>query len=202
MKDFFEENKIDWTTIDEYQKEGTLAGLCMALAESDKLLNYILTNQNYRGENIYEKIRDAKNRFTDLNNLAKALEIKENIFSEYEKEISKEDIKTALKHYRQAITDLVEVDKPDIGLLARMNSWFNYYFVYQPGVFRKIAIWFLAIILSLIILDTTHPGQKLVSFLAGLFFKAANWLIIGGIFFRALVIIVIGTIIYFEKRNK
>jgi len=81
MKDLFEENKIDWTTIDDYQNEGTLSGLCMALAECDKLLNYILNSQNYQGRTIYEKISQARARFSDLNSLAKALEIKEDIFS-------------------------------------------------------------------------------------------------------------------------
>ena len=87
MKDFFEETAIDWTTIKDYQGEGTLSGLCMALAESDKLLDYILKNQHYRGKNIYGRIREAKSRFSNLNQLATALETKESIFEQYNKEV-------------------------------------------------------------------------------------------------------------------
>jgi len=202
MKDLFEENKIDWATIDDYQNEGTLSGLCMALAECDKLLNYILNSQNYQGRTIFEKISQARARFSDLNNLAKALEIKEDIFAEYDKEVSKDDIKKAIKYYRQAILDLAETNRPDLGLGEKIKSWLNYYLTYHPGFFRKLLGWVIGGILLIIILDITHPGQSLVKFFANLFYRTGSWLVTVGIFAGALIIIVLGVIIYLEKRKK
>ena len=202
MKDFFDENVIDWRTIDDYQNEGTLAGLCMGLAESDKLLNYILTQQHYLGKNVYEKIHEAKGRFSDLKNLARALEVKESIFVEYDQEVSKEDIKMALKYYREAILDLTENKKPDSGAFERISSWINYNFIFHSGRFRKVVISFLVAIFLLIILDVTHPGQAIVHFLTSLLFKAGNWFLVAGVFVVGIVIIVLGVIIYFEKKNR
>jgi hypothetical protein len=202
MKDLFEENKIDWQTIDEYEKEGNFASLCMALAESDKLLNYILVTQGYRGDNIFEKIREAKNRFTDLHGLASGLEIKESIFEEYDKEVSKDDVEKAIKHYKQAIKDLSENDQPDTGLLEKINAWIDFHFIYNRGFFRRLIIWFVSIIFSLIVLDTTHPGQALAHFFVNLVFKVSNFLVIFGIAVGALFLIIIGFVIYFEKRKK
>lgn len=202
MKDLFEETTIDWTTIKDYQEEGTLSGLCMALAESDKLLDYILKNQHYRGKNIYERIREAKSRFSDLNQLATALETKESIFEQYNKEVSKEDIRKAIKYYRQAILDLTESDKPDVGLGGKISSWFSYYFLFKPGVFKRLVFWFVFAVLLLFIFDITNPGQRLVHFFTNLVGAASGWLVTLGIFFGVLIIIVIGVIIYFEKRKK
>jgi len=202
MKDFFEENKIDWTTIDEYLKEGTLAALCMALAECHKLLNYILTSQGYRGDSIYEKIHEAKNRFTNLNNLAKGMEIRESIFEEYDKEISKEEIRNAIKFYQEAIKDLAESDMPDVGLVGKIRAWFVFHFLYNRRFFRKLAVWFLVVVLLLIILDATHPGQVIVHYLATLFFKISNFLIITSIAVGVLILIIVGVIFYFEARRK
>ncbi len=202
MKDLFEETTIDWTTIKDYQGEGTLSGLCMALAESDKLLDYILKNQHYRGKNIYERIREAKSRFSDLNQLATALETKESIFEQYNKEVSKEDIRKAIKYYRQAILDLTESDKPDVGLGGKISSWFSYYFLFKPGVFKRVVFWFVFAVLLLFIFDITNPGQRLVHFFTNLVGAASGWLVTLGIFFGVLIIIVIGVIIYFEKRKK
>jgi len=201
MKDLFEENKIDWTTIDDYQNEGTLSGLCMALAECDKLLNYILNSQNYQGRTIYEKISQARARFSDLNSLAKALEIKEDIFAEYDKEVSKDDIKKALKYYRQAILDLAETNRPDLGFSDKIKSWVNFHLTYHPGFFKKLFSWVIGGILIIIILDITHPGQTLVRFFASLFYRVGGWLITVGIFVGALIVVVLGVIIYLEKRK-
>ena len=202
MKDFFEETTIDWTTIKDYEGEGTLAGLCMALAESDKLLDYILKNQHYRGKNIYERIREAKSRFSDLNQLAAALETKESIFEQYNKEVSKEDIRKAIKFYRQAILDLTESERPDVGLASRISAWFNYYFLFKPGFFKRVVFWFVFAVLLLFIFDITNPGQRLVRIFTNLVGAASGWLITLGIFFGALIIIVIGVIIYFERKKK
>ena len=139
MKDFFEENKIDWTTIKEYEGEGTLSSLCMALAESDKLLNYILNAQGYRGVTIFEKIHEAKARFSNLENLAKALEVKENIFELYDKEVSKDDIKRAVKYYQEAIVDLVEDKK--YYLLIFSHDFAKSFFQNKNGMIYEDECW-------------------------------------------------------------
>ena len=88
MEDFFEkkpsESKksltIDWSTINNYKKEGSIPGLCMALAESHKLLDYFLDKKAYPGRNIYEKVKAAKDTFSDLVGLANAMDTAEALF--------------------------------------------------------------------------------------------------------------------------
>jgi len=202
MKDFFEENKIDWSTIEEYEGERTLSGFCMALAECDKLLNYILTAQGYKGDTVFKKIHQAKTRFSDLSHLAFAMEIKENIFNDYEKEVSKDDIKTAIKYYRQAVKDLAESSQPDIGFMARIKAWYDYYLVYNPEGLKKSIIYFLVGVVILILLDTTNPGMAIVGFLVDLFSKIGKWLIILGIAVGVFLVLSVVVVIVYEKKNK
>lgn len=202
MKNIFEENKVDWTTVDEYQKEATLSGFCMAMAECDKLLNYILTAQGYRGQTIYEKIRSSRDRYSDLEGLAQALETKENIFMEYDKSVSKQDVEMAIKQYKQAILDLTEKEIPDIGVWGRFRAWVDYHFLFKPGTFRRTVFWVLGIVLVILILDNTEIGKSIVSFFAKLLYSSFSFLTILGLVIVLGVLAVIGLTIYIERSKR
>jgi hypothetical protein len=200
VKDFFgEEEKsiIDWTPIDQYLKEGTKSGLSMALVECDKLLNHLLHLKGYKGKNVYQRIASAKDAINDLGGLAYALEIKENLLHEFDKEVSEKELRRAIEKFRETIIDIERSQIPEAGLVDLAKRNLDYYFIGKPDRFRRFVLWFLAIIIGVIVLDNTHIGQAIVHFVAGLFGGAISWLFVLGILagivmLLSLIILAIG----------
>jgi len=190
-KDFFgEEEKsiIDWTPIDQYLKEGTKAGLSMALVECDKLLNHLLHLKGYKGKNVYQRIASAKDAINDLGGLAYALEIKENLLHEFDKDVSEKELRRAIEKYRETIIDIERSQIPEAGLVDLIKRNLDYYFIGKPDRFRRFVLWFLGIVISVIILDNTHIGQKFVHFVASIFGGVISWLFVLGIFVGIVVL--------------
>ena len=192
VKDFFgeeEKSVIDWTPIDQYLKEGTKAGQGMALVECDKLLNHILHLKGYKGKNIYQRIASAKDAIHDLGGLAYALEIKENLLNEFDKDVSEKELQRAIEKYRETIQDIEKSQVPEVGLIDIIKRNLDYYFIGKPDRFRRFVLWFLAIIVGVIVIDNTHIGQAIVHFVAGLFGGAISWLFVLGILAGIVVLL-------------
>lgn len=192
VKDFFgeeEKSVIDWTPIDQYQKEGTKSGLGMALVECDKLLNHLLHLKGYKGKTIYERIASAKDAIHDLGGLAYALEIKENLLSEFDKEVSEKELRRAIEKYKETIQDVEQSQIPEVGLVDLAKRNLDYYFIGKPDRFRRFVLWFLTIIIGVIVLDNTHIGQQIVHFIAGLFQGAISWLFVVGIIIGIVILL-------------
>jgi ABC-type multidrug transport system permease subunit len=203
VKEFYDDSEIiDWSTIEEYENEGTNAGHLMALAECDKLLNYLLQQQSYRGKTIFERIKNAKDRFSDLSGLASAMEIKENVFSEYDKQVTIKEVEQAVSQYKTAIKDIASGEPVDLGFVDKIKSYLEYQFLEKPGTIRRIILWFFGFVFLIILLDTTHFGQGLVHVLARFFSSIFSWLISVVLVLVGVAILVILTIVFLERRKK
>lgn len=205
MNKFFEDKNqdiVDWTVIKEYRQQDTIAGYCMALLESHKLLDSILSEQGYQGEDIYQKIRQARGRFTDLKSLNQALAVWEKVFKKYDEKIAVKDVEEAISSYEKAIYDLSsETDYAPPGLIEKVNAWFDYYFISQPQERRRLLNYFLAFIVLVLVLDNTHFGQKFVEWLAGLLNGIVIWIVGIAVGLIALLMIISGLINFMEQRK-
>jgi hypothetical protein len=199
-KDYFEEDTIvDWSVIENYEKEDTIASWSMALAELHKLLDYLLEEQGYIGDSLETKIKKAKVRFTDIKGLKEALEIYDKVFKKYSETTNILEIKDAVKNFEKAVNDLISPsDFSPPSLIERMKASFDYYFS-DKGKFYKFALSFLSLVVFTLVLDSTHFGQKIISFLASLFSSILSWLILLGLIIGGIAILVIGTIIFFAR---
>lgn len=199
-KDFFgeeEKSVIDWTPINQYLREGTKSGLAMALVECDKLLNHILHLKGYKGKTIYQRIASAKDAINDLGGLAYALEIKENLLNEFDKDVSERELRRAIEKYKEIIEDVERSQIPESGIIDLIKGNLDYYFIGKPERFRRFVVWFLALVVTIIVLDNTHIGQSIVHFVALIFGGAISWLlalgiIVGIVLLLALVFLAIG----------
>ncbi|MCX6811133.1 MAG: hypothetical protein NT039_00345 [Candidatus Berkelbacteria bacterium] len=204
-EEFFESgNKIiDWSVIKTYQEEGTISGLLMALLESDKLLNFMLADMGYPGPTIYHKIKSAKERFTNLPGLMKALEIKERVFSRYEEKVTAREVELAVKEYKQAIIDLSsnsDVSPPS--LWERMKAYIDYNYVSQPKNLKNLIIYFLIFFIVIFVLDGTHLGQAIIHSIASYFARFISIIIVIALIILALFITVIGFVVFLERRKE
>jgi hypothetical protein len=204
-EEFFESgNKIiDWSVIKTYQEEGTISGLLMALLESDKLLNFMLSDMGYPGPTIYHKIKSAKERFTNLPGLMKALEIKERVFSRYEEKVTAREVELAIKEYKQAIIDLSsnsDVSPPS--LWERMKAYLDYYYVSQPKNLKNLIIYFLLFFLLIFVLDGTHLGQTIIHSIAVYLSRFVSIIIVVSLIILAIFVAIVSFIVFLEKRKE
>jgi hypothetical protein len=204
-EEFFESgNKIiDWSVIKTYQEEGTISGLLMALLESDKLLNFMLSDMGYPGPSIYHKIKSAKERFTNLPGLMKALEIKERVFSRYEEKVTAREVELAIKEYKQAIIDLSSnSDVAPPSLWERIKAYIDYNYVSQPKNLKNLIIYFLLFFIIIFVLDNTHLGQTIIHGLASYLARFISLIVVIALAILALFIAVVGFIVFLERRKE
>ena len=204
-EEFFESgNKIiDWSVIKTYQEEGNISGLLMALLESDKLLNFMLSDMGYPGPTIYHKIKSAKERFTNLPGLMKALEIKERVFSRYEEKVTTREVELAIKEYKLAIIDLssnTDVSPPT--LIERAKAYIDYHYVSQPKNLKNLVIWFLSLFVLIFVLDNTHFGQAAVKNISSYLSKFISIIIIAFLIIFAFFVLIVGFIVFLERRRE
>lgn len=204
-EEFFDSgNKIiDWSVIKTYQEEGTISGLLMALLESDKLLNFMLSDMGYPGPTIYHKIKSAKERFTSLPGLMKALEIKERVFSRYEEKVTAREVELSIKEYKQAIIDLSsnsDVSPPN--LWERMKAYIDYNYVSQPKNLKNLIIYFLLFFIIIFVLDNTHIGQLIVHSIASYLARFISLIVVVALVVLALFVAIVGFIVFLERRKE
>ena len=165
MRDPFDQKIIDWSVVEELEKADTLHSKALALAECDKILRYLLREKGVRGKNLAEKIEKVKTKISNLADFLTAVETKEKIFDKFGQEVKLPEIEKAITAYKTAITDLAveELGEPvskktkaDIILFWHKNKT-------KIGKVILKTIIFIAVIL---LLDSTHFGQKIVKFLA------------------------------------
>lgn len=204
-QEFFESgNKIiDWSVIKTYQEEGNISGLLMALLESDKLLNFMLSDMGYPGPTIYHKIKNAKERFTNLPGLMSGLEIKERVFSRYEEKVTTREVELAIKEYKQAIIDLSsDTDVSPPTLIERAKAYIDYHYVSQPKNLKNLIIYFLSLFVLVFVLDSTHIGETIIKSVSFYLARFVSWIIVVFLIIFALFVIIVGFIVFLERRKE
>jgi hypothetical protein len=204
-EEFFESgNKIiDWSVIKHYQEEGSISGMLMALLESDKLLNFMLSDMGYQGPTIYHKIKGAKERFTNLSGLMKALEIKERIFTRYDEKVSTREVELAIKEYKQAIIDLSSTsDVAPPGLWEKFKSYIDYQYISQPRNLKNLVIWLLIFLVLVFVIDNSHFGQTVIHAVASVLAKFISFIVVGLLVIVGLIVAIVGFIVFLEKRKE
>jgi len=199
-KDYFDEDIIvDWSVIEGYEKEDTIASWSMALAELYKLLNYLLDEWGYIGEDLETKIKKAKVRFTNIKALREALKTYEKVFREYSETVNILEIKEAVKNFKEAVNDLISPsDLSPSTFIERIKSSFDLW-LSEKEKFYKFSLSFLFFVVFVLVLDNTHFGQKIIAFLASLFSSILSWLILAGLILGGTAVLIIGTIIFFGR---
>ncbi len=201
MPDIFEreEEIIDWSVIENYEKEDTIASWSMALAELVKLLDFLLDDQGYLGHSLEEKVKKAKVRFTDVKGLQQGLKVYSKVFKKYGETISLLDLKEAVKNLKKAVRDLTaETDFSPPTLLERLKATLDFYFSEKEKFYRWALIFFGGIIV-LFVLDNTHFGQSFIHSLASFFYSIFSWLILALLVIGAVLVLALGTIFFFGR---
>jgi len=158
---------MDWSIINKLKKEGSFASLALAVLESDKLLFEELSKQGVKGENLREKIRNTRDRFTHLRGLLEARKIKEKIIKDKINNLDSGDFEYALKNYKKAINDISgfsDYQRPNLIIL--LWNKIVYQFSERPLNLIKPFLYFIFFIFLLFIIDNTDLGQRIIHFIS------------------------------------
>lgn len=94
-----------WSVIKELPSQGG-NGLRQAILEADKLLDYVLQGQGYRGDTMAERMRSANARFSRRNGVWAAHKLRNAVAHEINFDLVPSQVKSALNDYERAIKDL------------------------------------------------------------------------------------------------
>ncbi|MFH1749577.1 MAG: hypothetical protein ABH837_01635 [bacterium] len=201
MRDFFAENVVDWKIIDKFEKEGTISGYCMALAECDKLLNFLLEQEGYGGVRTADKLKKALDRFANPEDLFRAIEIKANVFEKYEQAISIQELKDAIRIYRECVNDFVQGQVKESTTWERFISYLQFNYLSRPNFSANFLLGFLSLIILVLVLDSTHFGQSFIRGLANIFKTILPIIIIIAIILGIFLVLTILVLLYSGKQK-
>ncbi len=196
MRDFFAENVVDWKIVEKFEREGTISGYCMALAECDKLLNFLLKQEGYSGIRTSDKVKKARDRFANPEDLFRAIEIKANVFEKYEEAVSVQDLKDAIRIYKDSVNDFIQGQVKESTTWEKFISFLQFYFLSRPGFLTNFFLGFLSLIILVLVLDSTHFGQNFIHFLANVFRAILPIVIIIVIILSILLVLTVLVLLY------
>ena len=100
-----EEIRPRWDLIVSTSKTGA-SGLKNSVLEADKLLDYVLKKQGYRGETMAERLKKAQSQLSDRNGTWRAHKLRNTIAHEVGFDLVPSQVNEALRDYEKALKDL------------------------------------------------------------------------------------------------
>ena len=193
--------EIDWSTVEDFLKENTPAGNCMAVIEADKIFNSILKIKGAPGKNVKERVKNIEPYFSNYIGFKKTLAIKQNLIKKTNYTLTKDEAKDSLTIYYQAVADLIET-AAKISFLEKLKIRFRKTFFSFRKLIRNLLIAIFGFFGLVLFLSKTSWGEMLVKkvvwFTETIFLKLLLYLGTG----LAIIIVILGTIFYFETRRK
>ena len=101
-----EEYQARFLEIENRLRQENSASYVVAIINGDKLLDKAMAEMGIPGKTMGERLKRAKDKFTDLNAVWRAHKLRNMIAHENDSEISYKQAKSALAIYKQALKDL------------------------------------------------------------------------------------------------
>jgi hypothetical protein len=98
--------KQKWAEIQDLMVLGRPSNFRQAILEADKLLDFVLKKMNYKGPSLADRLRAARDRFSDYQGVWDAHKIRNRLVHEVGSEIFNWDAKEAIKKFEKAFKDL------------------------------------------------------------------------------------------------
>jgi hypothetical protein len=201
-KDIKIKESTSWNIVEECLAEKTASGYKMAMIEAEKILQDAIKKAGYPGKTNDERIATSSKNFSNIRKLKKAREISKTVLSELNYSLNSIEVEEAAKSYHQAVTDIEENPDAQLGLIQRFSALINYYIPSKKNLFLKSLILIISILLFIVFLADTKPGQNLAKSIVSLAHFAFSWVLTTALLVGAVVVIVTITILYFENKRK
>lgn len=101
-----ERYRLQWLGIESQLKRDEPSSYHLAVLNADKLLDKALKERGYKGETMGERMKMAKNTWSNANNVWGAHKLRNQIAHEHEVRVTYEDARRALAGFKQALKDV------------------------------------------------------------------------------------------------
>lgn len=191
-----------WKKVEKYLTDKSLAGLIVALIEADKLLGSSLEKQGYPGKTTDDRIKNAKERFSNLNGLLEARQTRNDFLKNKEMNITSLDVEDGIASYQQTLLDLQNGGKSRLGIFERFIILMDYYLPSKWKIIRKILLYLVIFFVLVLFLADTSLGRFVVSLIVSLTHVIFSWVLAVIFLILAILIVIIASLIYFERRKR
>lgn len=191
---------IDWTPVEEAEKENTVSGYKLALLESAKILEERLGDERVPGRTFAERVGAAQLHFTRPADVTKAMAYVEGLRHGVTGGLTKERAKVYLQSLRQAVADLNDLAQSRDSFPAQVKLYLGLLKGKQRWLLRGLVglgIFFFGV---LILADTT-PGQLLVTGIVALVHLFFGLIVAILIALGVMVAVILGTAVYLGRQR-
>ncbi|MCK5413692.1 MAG: hypothetical protein KAI57_04975 [Candidatus Pacebacteria bacterium] len=191
-----------WDRVDGNLSEGGYSGYKMAIIETEKILLMALTDKNFPGKDIEEKIDSAKIVLKNPEKLKYSRSMYKKIIQEPGFDVSEDDTKEILTGYYNSVADLVKTQKKDVSKKERLGLFLQRYFGNFPRKAKGIILFVAFSFLLILFLTDTSTGiaitQALTDFTRFLFYTVMFSILK----ILAVLAVIIGLLYLWQSRKK
>jgi hypothetical protein len=191
---------IDWTAVEEAEKENTISGYKVAVLEAAKLLENRLKEEHVPGANTKERLAAGKLHFTRPADLKKAYDYVENLRTGHTGALTIDRAKTYLQSFRQGVADLNDLSQSRSSKVAQLKLYYGLVLGKQRWLINTL-IGIAAFLVAVLLLANTTLGNLLVVGVVTFVNTFFKWLIILVIGLALVAVAVVSTAIYLDRRG-
>ena len=97
---------VRWHELEQQVAKGGRSRFENAIVEADKLVDHCLKQLGVPGDNLGERLRNSRNRFSDYQGMWDAHKARNQIVHEVDKEVLSFEAKSVMAKFKRALTDL------------------------------------------------------------------------------------------------
>lgn len=98
--------RVKWLAIEQQLKRDEPTSYQMTVLNADKLVDQALRERGYKGETMGERMKSAKDKWSNRDNIWRAHKLRNEIAHESDPRVSYEDARVALGGFKQGLKDL------------------------------------------------------------------------------------------------
>lgn len=101
-----EKYRLRWLTIEKQLNKAEVSSFSLCILNADKLLDQALKERGIKGETMGERMKTAKEIWSNTNAVWSAHKLRNQVAHESEVQISYDDSRRALANFKQALKDM------------------------------------------------------------------------------------------------
>jgi len=153
-----------WEQVENCFKEQGACSYKMAVIEADKSLDNLLSLKGVPGVSSKDRVLKVKEKFSDLEDLFKAFELKEKILNHFSYTLTIQEVNDALNAYKRAIID-IDSDGKSISLGIKFKLFWEYYVPKKLRKLKNIVLFSFAFLALILFFADSSVGREIHSLL-------------------------------------
>ncbi|HEY8108521.1 MAG TPA: hypothetical protein VIF43_00715 [Patescibacteria group bacterium] len=191
---------IDWTSVEEAEKENTASSYKLALLEAAKLFEGRMSDERIPGRTPAERLEAVKLHLTRPADVTKAYAFVERLRHGSTGALTKARAKDYVQAFRQGVADLNDLTRQRDSFGAQAKLYWGLVRARQRWLIRAL-VGLGGFFLLVLFLDGTGIGRGIVDGIVSLVHGFFSWIAVLLAALAAVLLAVIGTAVYLDRRG-